>query len=84
MKHDPSEFLGGYLISCVGLADIVILAELAAQVTPRKENRTRSMPASQGIFLPMMRSKTADPGTRSRLADPQFALQAVHSAGLCT
>src|SRR5947209_1560487 len=62
------------------LANVVILAENAAQVAVRKEDRPRAVPSSQTIFFSEVWEVAADCRVAPRLAGGPFVLEPVDSA----
>ena len=78
--HDPGQLFGLDLLAGVGLADVVILAILTAQVTVGEENRPGTAPAAQGVLLAQVRPVAAHPGQFAGAADAQFPAAPVHTA----
>jgi len=68
IQHHGRQFLGGRFAPCPLLADVPVLAELAAQIAAAEENRARAAPAAQHVFFAVDRScggTLADPAYRT-------------------
>jgi hypothetical protein len=80
LQHDRCQVSGLNFVSRGALADVIILAKLAAQVTTGEKDGARATPATQRVFFAEMRSITADPGSFTSPADTVFARPAIYSA----
>jgi hypothetical protein len=71
-------------ISRICLADSVILAVLAAQVTTREENGTRTMRTAQRSFLSQVRAIAADASLRASTANSGCTDRSIYFAHAAT
>jgi len=78
-EEDGCQLLRRQLKPCGALADLVVLAEDAAQVAAREEDRPRSGPAAQGRLLALVRTEGSDAGEEAGSAEAQM-LAAIHAA----
>ncbi len=73
IQHHGRQFLRCRLVSRPFLADLPVLAKLAAQIAAAEENRSRAVPAAQYVFFAVMGAVTVNDGV---LSDPAYrALQ---------
>ena len=54
-QHHGGQVFGTRALAAALPTDVVVLAENAAQVTPGKENRARTVPAAQAVLLAEVR-----------------------------
>jgi hypothetical protein len=66
------------------MADLKVLAELAAKIAAREENGAASTPASQAVFFPCMGKITVNPCIATYFADACPIHQTVLMAGTRT
>jgi len=79
-QHHGCQFVRLHLPPLAQLADLVVLAVLAVQVTPGEEDRPRAAPADQRRFLPEVGVATGYDGPLPRAADRTLgAFPAVHA-----
>jgi hypothetical protein len=69
LEHHPREVPGPDVLAFAELARLEVLAEDAAQVAPREEDRARASPAAQDILLPEVGEVRRDARVASRFAD---------------
>jgi hypothetical protein len=62
------------------LADLIVLAEHAAQITAREKNCSRSFCAGDGRLFPKMQTGVRNLNLRVDFANRKFAFQPIHSA----
>ena len=91
MRKVPSEAsVGRDRIKCLTplalLADVIVLAELAAQVAPRKKDRARAAPPAQRVFFAQVRVIAGDDGPHANLravsAMASSAIEAIEKRSL--
>ncbi len=70
-QHQPGELLRLDRLARVGLADVVILAELAAQVAPREEDRAGPAAPGERRLFAHVGERAGDRCPRPGAADPQ-------------
>ena len=63
-----------------GLADVVVLAEHAAQIAVREEDRARPVPSAKAVFLAEMRERAADDRVAAGLARGPAILEPIDTA----
>jgi hypothetical protein len=78
VQHDLCKSFRLDLISCITLTDIIVLAVLTVEIARCEENRSRAMPAPQGVFLPQVGAETAYSGPLPGTADSNFSSAAVN------
>jgi hypothetical protein len=82
-QHLTGELVRRHLVrgDLVGaLADLVILAEDAAEVAVGKENRTRATVAGYGWLFPEVQANVSYPGQPAGPADALLSGQTIHAA----
>jgi hypothetical protein len=66
-------------VSLAQLADLVVLAEDAAQITAGEEDRAAAAPAAQAVFLAAVGKEAGDDGVAANPADGPLVLQPVNA-----
>jgi len=80
LQHHLCDRFGFYLVSTIGLADVMVLAVLAAQITAGEEYCAGATGTTKGRFFAKMRTIAADSGQFSSAADAQFSSTPVNRA----
>ena len=68
LQHDRCQLLNIIFRAVIGLADVIVLAELAAEVAAGEEDGAGSPPARQRKLLAQVRAVATHPGEFASLA----------------
>jgi hypothetical protein len=83
-EHETSQIFWCDFVPIISLADIVVLAVLAAKVAACEKNRSGTPVTSERIFFAHVGSITADLGMLASFTNSLFPFPTIHTAMVCT